>query len=67
MKAGGQRIRLNGIIYYLVPEANVLGALDLGSSTAAAQRFSNFQNQGNTLNVPTLQSNAFVRSDFTFF
>jgi len=67
MKTGGQRVSLNGIIYYLVPEANVIGALDIGSSTAAAQRFSAYQNQGNTLNVPTLQSNSFVRSDFTFF
>jgi len=67
LKAGGERVALNGIVYYLVPEANVLGALDIGSSTAAAQRFSSYVNQGNTLNVPTLQSNAFVRSDFTFF
>jgi hypothetical protein len=66
-KAGGERVALNGIVYYLVPEANLLGALDIGSSTAAAQRFSSYVNQGNTLNVPTLQANAFVRSDFTFF
>jgi co-chaperonin GroES (HSP10) len=66
-KAGGERVSLNGIVYYLVPEANLLGALDIGSSTAAAQRFSAYVNQGNTLNVPTLRANAFVRSDFTYF
>jgi hypothetical protein len=67
LKDGGERVSLNGIVYYLVPEQSVIGALDIGSSTAAAQRFSAYVNQGNTLNVPTLRANAFVRSDFTYF
>jgi hypothetical protein len=63
---GGQRIQLNGILYSLVTENNVLGALDIGSGSAAAQRFSAYVNQANTIFTPTQTVNQLVRADATF-
>jgi hypothetical protein len=63
---GGQKIQLNGIVYSLVTENNVLGALDIGSGSAAAQRFSAYVNQANTIFTPTQTVNQLVRADATF-
>jgi len=60
------RINLNGIAYLVVNEASILGALDIGSGSSAAARFSAYVNQANTLFTPTTTYNQFVRLDTTF-
>jgi len=61
-----QRINLNGITYFVVNEADIGGALDIGSGSAAAARFSAYVNQANTLFTPTTTYNQFLRLDTTF-